>query len=228
MGQWSKFKIYLCRMDISTNGHAWGYFALNGHWDDATKGSYSVVAHPPWLKALYLFPQGNTWGGGIEFGADYGRWMVMADGTRHSYSEGPIYKMRLARNGWSEGMGGFTKPVSRKWTLVKRVQGGNRPEQHALVSEDGKRVDLSDWGWADIMSASNRLVWTVGGKLFALPLPLSAAVIAPRGGDSVLQRAELLLDVSDEEFQNRKAPYNTKTVFVEGDTGDLVIPWPPN
>ena len=67
VGQWCKHKIYPHRCDISSDGRYLVYFALNGRWQSQTRGSFTAISRAPYLKALYLWPQGDTWGGGGLF-----------------------------------------------------------------------------------------------------------------------------------------------------------------
>ena len=67
-GAWIKARIYAERCDLSPNGKLLLYFAFQGsRHDTAYKASYSAVSRSPWLKALVLWPEGDTWGGGGRF-----------------------------------------------------------------------------------------------------------------------------------------------------------------
>jgi hypothetical protein len=67
-GAWFKGRIYEERCDLSPDGALFLYFALQGsRWRTSYKGSWTAVSRPPWLQALVLWPQGDTWGGGGRF-----------------------------------------------------------------------------------------------------------------------------------------------------------------
>lgn len=66
-GQWLKHKVYVDACDLSPDGRHFIYFTLDGKWDSAAEGAYTVISRPPWFTGLALFPEGNTWGGGGRF-----------------------------------------------------------------------------------------------------------------------------------------------------------------
>src|SRR5205814_8401788 len=67
-GAWFKGRIYEERCDLSADGELFLYFALKGsRWGTTYKGTWTAVSRPPWLHALVLWPQGDTWGGGGRF-----------------------------------------------------------------------------------------------------------------------------------------------------------------
>jgi len=67
-GAWIKGRVYAERCDISPNGKLLLYFALQGgRWRTSYKGSYTAISRMPWLKAIMLWPEGDTWGGGGRF-----------------------------------------------------------------------------------------------------------------------------------------------------------------
>ncbi|WP_371226314.1 hypothetical protein [Roseovarius sp. 2305UL8-3] len=66
-GQWLKHKVYVDRCSLSPDGKHFLFFALDGKWGSAAKGSYTAISQPPYFTALVLHPQGDTWGGGGAF-----------------------------------------------------------------------------------------------------------------------------------------------------------------
>jgi hypothetical protein len=67
-GAWIKARVYAERCDLSPNGRLLLYFAFQGGRHGTTyKRSYSAISRSPWLKALVLWPEGDTWGGGGRF-----------------------------------------------------------------------------------------------------------------------------------------------------------------
>lgn len=144
VGQWLRGRIYATRSDISPDGRHWIYFALNGKWSSEAKGSYTVLARTPYLRAIHLWPQGDTWGGGglivsdDRFTAFKGGLASMAAPgelvqgesiTDHPWYRGGVYSSRLVRDGWTaldrvdvddrHTVYGFERDVGRGWTLRK-------------------------------------------------------------------------------------------------------------
>jgi hypothetical protein len=66
-GQWLRHKVYPERCDLSPDGAHFLFFALDGKWGSAARGSYTAISRPPYFTALVLHPQGDTWGGGGVF-----------------------------------------------------------------------------------------------------------------------------------------------------------------
>jgi hypothetical protein len=67
-GAWIKARVYAERCDLSPNGKLLLYFALQGdRFHTSYRGAYTAVSRVPWFKALALWPEGNTWGGGGRF-----------------------------------------------------------------------------------------------------------------------------------------------------------------
>ena len=64
IGQWLKGRIYEERCDLSPDGKSFLYFALNGRWDSETRGAWTAISQYPYLKAIGLWAEGGTWGGG--------------------------------------------------------------------------------------------------------------------------------------------------------------------
>jgi len=65
-GAWFKGRIYEESCDLSPDGELLLYFALQGWgpWGTSYEGSWTAVSRVPWLHALGLWPQGDTWSGG--------------------------------------------------------------------------------------------------------------------------------------------------------------------
>lgn len=72
-GAWFRGRIYEERCDLSPDGELLVYFALQGsRWGTGYGGSWTAVSRAPWLHALTLWPQGDTWSGGGYFTGDRG------------------------------------------------------------------------------------------------------------------------------------------------------------
>jgi len=149
LGQWLYGRIYERRSDLSPDGRHLIYFAMNGRWDSAAKGSWTAISQAPYLRALTLFAKGDCWNGGGLFLSAKKYWLN--DGCGHeqqldrarlsqsqtypwheSYGgecEG-VYFIRLQRDGWlmkhsalDTALGGrttvFEKRISGHWWLRK-------------------------------------------------------------------------------------------------------------
>lgn len=67
-GAWFKGRIYEERCDLSPDGKLFVYFVRKSNNPDATfTHAWTAVSRPPWMKALVVWPQGSTWGGGGKF-----------------------------------------------------------------------------------------------------------------------------------------------------------------
>lgn len=120
LGQWLKGRIYERRCDLSPKGKYWIYFAMNGHWESESRGSWTAIARAPYLKALAMLPKGDCWYGGGLFVSDRNYWLnegftphsVLRDSSEvvEDTNAGPplyfggecphVYYNRLLRDGW--------------------------------------------------------------------------------------------------------------------------------
>ncbi len=144
LGQWMRGRIYERRCDLSPDGRHFIYFAMNGRWQSETKGSWTAISRPPFLKAISLFAKGDCWHGGGLFLSDREFWLNDGYGhaelkkssyLRRNVSRHPpqyfggecltVYYNRLQRDGWVmrdeeyQGATLFEKTLSRSWMLRK-------------------------------------------------------------------------------------------------------------
>jgi hypothetical protein len=120
LGQWLKGRIYERRSDLSPDGAHFLYFAMNGHWQSESRGSWSAISRAPYLRAIGFFPKGDCWHGGGLFTGKRTYWLN--DGYGHqvlrdtkeltrdrAYRPSPsfggecpgVYYHRLIRDGWT-------------------------------------------------------------------------------------------------------------------------------
>jgi hypothetical protein len=196
VGQWCRHKIYPQRCDLSADGRWLSYFALNGRWRSETKGAWAAVSRAPYLKAVLLWPVGNTWGGG-------GRFVGPAEGylvDEHvGFLFGATYQDKLRRDGWVKGKSAFEKGLGHAWILRKRPRNETQGDAHQLVAPDGAIHDRVGWEWADVDEPRRRVVWAEAGAIHAAPI----------GGDG-LGSARLLFDARPMKFEPIAAPYNAE------------------
>jgi len=86
-GQWFHGRIYAERCGLSPSGSLFVYFAMKYGCVDTENGyqqTFTAVSRPPYLTALAMWPQGDTWGGGGRFIDDQTlRLAYGAQGTSH-------------------------------------------------------------------------------------------------------------------------------------------------
>lgn len=150
LGQWLYGRIYERRCDLSPDGKHLIYFAMNGRWNSAVKGSWTAISRAPYLKAVSLFAKGDCWHGGGLFkdsrtfwmNDGYGHETLEEDGRLSRDSAYPwhesyggecpgVYYVRLQRDGWKlmetasrdadDQVTTFEKRVNAHWTLRKKA-----------------------------------------------------------------------------------------------------------
>jgi hypothetical protein len=150
LGQWVRARVYERRADLSPDGRYLIYFAMDGRWKSATRGSWTAVSEAPYLKALVLLGKGDAWHGGGLFTDRRTYWLNDGYGheplvessevRRDSEYEPPgsyggeclnVYYNRLQRDGWTlsdptarGAMTVFERPLARGWVLRKRAFAG--------------------------------------------------------------------------------------------------------
>ena len=218
LGQWYRGRIYYEKCDISPDGRHWIYFALNGKRHEATLGAYTVLARAPYLKALGLWPVGDTWGGGGLFSTEGEYWpyhtnplIEPPDTPRLSsdflwtadWPRGAHQHARLKRDGWSlvraptergdPYIHVFERPIAVGWVLVRTCDYHQQTfELHHRASR--RIVPQPEWGWADL--DHNRLVWAEKGCLWAAGIDADGLV-----------DPKCLYDFNNLVFHRTRAPY---------------------
>jgi hypothetical protein len=205
VGQWCKHKLYPERCDLSADGRWLVYFALNGRWDSETLGAWTAVSRAPYLKAVKLWPLGNTWGGGGLFYRPSELPPAMRDGLvtidrTTLLQRSTSLTSQLARDGWTatptgRGKHTFDKPLGAAWTLRRTADG-----RYGLVDPNGAVELRPGWGWADVDPGRTRLLWAEAGVIFA-------ATITARGPGP----ARELFDARAMTFAAIAAPYDEPT-----------------
>jgi hypothetical protein len=86
-GQWLRGRIYAERCGLSPKGKLFVYFAMKYgrvNTDEGYEQTFTAVSRPPFLTALAMWPQGDTWGGGGRFMSETTlRLAYGANGTSH-------------------------------------------------------------------------------------------------------------------------------------------------
>jgi hypothetical protein len=188
-GQWLKHKVYTERCDISPDGAHFLYFALNGDWSGASKGSYTVICRPPWFTALALFPQGDTWGGGGMF-IDNRRFIVnTADSTVDIVGQATGLE-RVTRFPAKQANAGLIESANR---LVK---GRRKRVAMDAASESVERSEGSNG--KDLPGVQDEVPWTDFYET------LSGCLYRKSGND-----LHLIRDFTDMTFKQIAAPYTS-------------------
>ncbi len=232
-GQWlKKAKIFERRSDISANGKYWIYFAMDGRWESKTKGSYTVIAKTPWLKALTLYAKGDGWHGGGLFSYDNVYWLndgyghekllknnlVKRNGNYHPKDNFGgeclhVYYNRLQRDGWSlierhhrgkyKSITVFERDMTKNWKLKKVCH-------EEIGSPVGKGVY---WDEHELINEHGDKVsqpnwewaeWMDGAIMFAEFGQLYKLTIK---NTHELNKHELIHDFNDYKFKQLLAPY---------------------
>jgi hypothetical protein len=206
IGQWCRHKIYVERCDISPDGYWMVYFALDGRWRSEARGAWTAVSIAPYLRAVTLWPAGDTWGGGGSFhapGEAPERSMNGWTDSRVVLRTALGYPAKLERDGWQrhlEPTRHYAKPVTRGWRLLKFL---GTPEQHELRHDDGQTIAGPGWQWADVDAPRTRVVWAESGKIVAASL----------ARDGLIDQRELF-DAGPMTFTPTRAPYDVPTTIV--------------
>lgn len=232
MGQWLYGRIYERRCDISPDGCHLIYFAMNGRWDSAVKGSWTAISKVPYLKAVALYAKGDCWNGGGLFVSRHEYWLNDGYGHEkqrdqsglvrfgdypwheHYGGECPgVYYVRLQRNGWTMKQAGpddaggrivvFEKRVSAQWNLRKIA--------HATVHHPvGKGCYFDEHELCNMRTEEvircQRWEWAdVDGEriVWAADGKLFAARLGPKGLGTVKE----LQDFNALRFEALEAPY---------------------
>ncbi len=216
LGQWMRGRIYEERCDLSPDGRYFLYFVLTGRWSTEARGTYTAISRAPYLKAIALYPEGGTWGGGGVFTGPRSYWLsgVYEKPLRESTElkrdqdqrpRGTLSSMRLEQNGWMAGPGDaaiYDKPAPYGGRLRKYLKSGwSEPgrgchwEEHALMhAATGRIHPMPEWEWADV--DGSRIVWASKGTL-------NATTLTRRGPGPHSQ----LADFNGMKFEAIQAPY---------------------
>ena len=141
LGQWLKGRIYERRSDLSPDGRHMIYFAMNGKWRSATRGSWTAVSRTPYLKALDLFAKGDCWEGGGLFLSEGRYWLNDRHFLRQSVlreTSGLVRDQayRPETNYGAECTGVYYPRLIRDgWTLVEQAERGRWNSQTVLEKE---------------------------------------------------------------------------------------------
>lgn len=209
LGQWLKGRIYEDKCDLSPDGRYLIYFAYDGRPHRQHGPAWTAVSRAPWLKALALYAEGDTWGGGGVFtgprtywhGAAYRCVQDTKEVRRDAQADWPqVWHDRWAAAGWRfreelDATGDRfrlrEKDLPRGWTLRLRPTRGFELS-HARPPA---QWSFPGWTWADW--DRHRLVWAEKGCLFTAPLDSEQGIGA----------ATLLYDFTPLRFETRVAPY---------------------
>lgn len=178
--QWFKGRIFADRSDISPDGRHMIYFAMGGMaWAiPATGGTWTAISELPSLKAVALWGQGDTWGGGGIFTSNRTFWLDADDksflirdnsGLRRETSCLRLpYRSRMERDGWVTKTTAvpaakpiFEKTIREGWVLRRLGWDGGYELEN---SQEGK-LAFPVWEWAEW--DRHRLVWADAGCLRA-------------------------------------------------------------
>jgi hypothetical protein len=136
-GAWFKGRIYERRCDLSPDGELLVYFVLKGNWKTSYKGTWTAVSRVPWLHALVLWPQGDTWGGGGRF---VGNRRLAVSPSSATHPDHPLVGLELAEPG--EGIA--APDVASDARFKSNAWSGRDQAGHAIAVRDGKLFRTRD------------------------------------------------------------------------------------
>ena len=231
LGQWLRGRIYERRSDLSPDGRHLIYFAMNGRWASATRGSWTAISRAPYLKALTLYAKGDGWNGGGLFRDAQRYWLnegcyvhtlqsdearlQRVDEAHRPHGECPtVYYERLARDGWiaaeprPDGYGGrilpLDKPLSARWILRKYTHATPYAGPgRGCYFDTHELVDRRD-GTALLRDHWEWADVADGRLVWASGGCLLAADVAPDGS---IGEERLLHDFNPLQFEAVRAPY---------------------
>jgi hypothetical protein len=117
-GQWLNARVYERRCDLSPDGDMLLYFSASRRKPYL---SWSAISPPPYFSALALWPKGDAWGGGGQFGSrsrillnhregemalaegfSVPKWLKVSQLGDHSGwgEDEPVWPIRLQGDGW--------------------------------------------------------------------------------------------------------------------------------
>lgn len=141
IGQWLKGRIYERRADLSPDGRHMIYFAMNGRWRSATRGSWTAVSRTPYLKALDLYAKGDCWEGGGLFLSEGRYWLNDRHFARQSVlreTSGLVrdkdYRPELNYGAECTGVY-YPRLIRDGWTLIEHSERGRWKSQTILEKE---------------------------------------------------------------------------------------------
>lgn len=225
LGQWLVGRIYEHRSDLSPDGRHMVYFAGKGASPRDRPPWWTAISRAPYLHAITLLEQTDTWGGGGAF-TEHGKVFLNgghlsggADGLTpapvgampHStdgFHMGGLYAAMMARRGWQvDGGSGYDVTLRRTldsgWQIELTFETGaaNRSiisNRYALVKPGQARIDYPGWEWAE--------AWQDG-----LHFAENGAVHFARiGSDGGLRDHRVIRDFTDMVFTRVRAPYDRR------------------
>ena len=230
LGQWLRARIYERRADISPDGRHMIYFARNGRWHTATKGSWTAISRVPWLKAVVLYGKGDCWQGGGLFTSNTRYWLngchfgmtesrELKPDTKfrppaHYGAECPgVYYVRLQRCGWvlreqlSRVVGDactvFEKQLPHGWILRKYAHAQTGPPPGKGCYWDEHELEHPRGPRRQVCADWEWADLDEGAVVWADKGCLYRAAVGAAG----LGKPRLIYDFNGMEFERRQAPY---------------------
>lgn len=100
-GAWFKGRIYEEKCDLSPDGQVFVYFVHQGNRARTTYShAWTAVSRPPWLHALTLWPDTDTYGGGGRFTGD--RRLQIRGAADETHPDHPVFRQLQVFSGSPE------------------------------------------------------------------------------------------------------------------------------
>jgi hypothetical protein len=147
-GAWFRGRIYEERGDLSPDGELLVYFALQGsRYGTAYAGTWTAVSRVPWLHALALWPQGDTWGGGGRFLTN--RKVVLmgwGEGRAKRHPDHPGWGLEVAGRPATAKERRLREPAGAEWTGRDQAKNPVRAARGKLYrTRGGQEVEIADF-----------------------------------------------------------------------------------
>jgi hypothetical protein len=148
-GAWFRGRIYEERCDLSPDGDLLLYFALQGsRWQTSYRGSWTAVSRVPWLHALALWPEGDTWGGGGRFRTNRTVVLMRTDceGQAKRHPDHPGWGLEVAGGPPTAKERRAPEPAGPEWTGRDQANNPVRAYRGKLFrTRGGQEVEIADF-----------------------------------------------------------------------------------
>lgn len=194
-GQWFWGRIFTRRCDLSPNGELLCYFA--GRFKDPL-GTWTAISRPPYLTALALWPNGDTWGGGGLFETH------RTLGLNHSFGE-------AGETPWTPRLDGL--PLPRRFEVRPLHEGAGAGEDEPIES---MRLVRDGWTWIEGPSRETESrsgpIWITYDPPYARTKPIAGSH----------KREPLLLRVLLHGLKERDGRWNVESGQIVTQEGAIV------
>lgn len=234
-GQWFKGRLFELKSDLSPDGKHLLYFASKQKIRDDSPATWTAISAAPYLKALVMYKNGTTYGGGGLWTSNKTYWMddivgevLYRDNPRfhrdvdwkpdqHYNGEGlNTYYSRLMRDQWSlitlfeqirewQHLSTFEKSLSYGWALRKIAHIGGLSPRGGGYYWDEHKLVHQDSGVVESYPDWEWADWDRRRK--RLLWATGGCLYTAKIGSEGLVDPRMIVDLNDYEFEELIAPY---------------------